>query len=183
MTAYTVQEWTTVDKSTWGDGPWQAEPDKVHWIDEATDLDCLMVRNPHIGNWCGYVAVTEGHPLFEVGYGGCTERRVDADGEPERWCDHMPSINVHGGLTYSDFCMETDDPSRLVCHVPYPGRPDRVWWFGFDCAHLHDRSPGYEALGRDRGWPSLREPLAEYRDRAYVEGEVRRLALQLAAVA
>ena len=28
--------WATVDKSAWGDGPWQDEPDKEQWPDEAT---------------------------------------------------------------------------------------------------------------------------------------------------
>src|SRR5437868_4216905 len=35
-----------------GPGPWWDEPDKVQWIDPATDLDCLAVRGP-FGAWCG----------------------------------------------------------------------------------------------------------------------------------
>ena len=31
-----TQSWTTVDKSTWADGPWQSEPDKLQWVDEPT---------------------------------------------------------------------------------------------------------------------------------------------------
>jgi len=166
-----ISEWTTVDKSTWGPGPWQDEPDKVHWIDQKTDLDCLMVRSQHGGNWCGYVAVTEGHPLFGVGYSE-TYKLVPFDE------DGGNPLGVHGGLTYADFCMETDDESRFVCHVPQPGRPDRVWWFGFDCAHSHDRSPGYEARN-----PGFSSDYQRYRDRGYVEREVTRLARQLAELA
>ena len=150
MTDY-IGEWTTVDKSAWGPGAWQDEPDKVHWIDPETDLDCLMVRHPSAGHWCGYVAVTEGHPFYEQDYDG-------------------PEVEVHGGLTFSRFCAEGDDPAQGICHVPQPGRPDKVWWLGFDCAHHMDLSPG-SPYGRGR-----------YRDRAYVENEVRRLAQQVNAV-
>lgn len=73
-----------VDKSSWGDGPWQQEPDRAEWT--------------HRG---------------------------------------LPCLAVHGGLTYSDRCH--DD----ICHVPAPGEPDDVWWFGFD---------GYEVIQpRPRG--------------------------------
>lgn len=154
-----VGEWTTMDKTAWGDGPWQREPDKVHWIDETTNLDCLIVRSKGSGAWCGYVAVTEGHPLFGVEYSGA-------------------DVEVHGSLTYSGFCMETDDESQFVCHVPQPGRPDRVWWLGFDCSHLYDLAPAYVARH-----PDWLEADSRYRDRHYVEREVRSLARQLAGLA
>src|SRR5450759_2183131 len=53
--------WTTVDKSTCGDGPWMAEVDKEQWAEETTGLPCLIKRNDW-GALCGYVGVTEGHP-------------------------------------------------------------------------------------------------------------------------
>jgi hypothetical protein len=162
-------EWTTIDKSAWGHGPWEAEPDKIHWIDPETDLDCLMVRHTSGGHWCGYVAVTEGHPAFELDYDRVHEL---APRDEEGWS----SLRVHGGLTFADACRETGDPATGVCHVPEPGRPGHVWWFGFDCAHLNDLSPGHVALG-------LRQRLTDvYRDRAYVEAEVRSLAAQLKAL-
>lgn len=157
-------EWSTVDKTSWGPGPWQDEPDKVHWIDPATDYDCLMVRGPS-GAWCGYVAVTEGHAAFEMDY-----EKLDnlfPDGE-----DGWSTLSVHGGLTFAGFCAESEDPSKGVCHVPAPGRPHRVWWLGFDCAHAGDYAPGHRHYVDIRG--------EEYRDRAYVEDEVRSLARQLA---
>ena len=55
--------WTTMNKSTWGDGPWMAEPDKEQWPDETTGLPCLIKRN-QFGALCGYVGVAEGHPWF-----------------------------------------------------------------------------------------------------------------------
>jgi hypothetical protein len=53
--------------------------------------------------------------------------------------------------------------------------PDDVFWFGFDCAHMGDRTPGYEAIS-----PSLgREIGATYRTMPYVRAEVESLATQL----
>ena len=77
-------EYTYRDKSSWGDGPWQSEPDKIQWLDEATGLPCLIVRGP-VGALCGYVGVPEGHPHFEQKYD-------DVD------------VRVHGGLTFASFC-------------------------------------------------------------------------------
>ena len=55
----------------------------------------------------------------------------------------------------------------LICHVPEPGRPANVWWFGFDCAHYRDVTPAYACEG-------------QYRDIDYVTREVASLARQLA---
>lgn len=62
---------------------------------------------------------------------------------------------------------------RSICHISAPGEPE-VWWFGFDCGHAGDWSPGmeqYRAVSDD-----------EYRDQAYIEAEVTKLARQLADV-
>ena len=45
-------EYRTIDKSQWGEGPWQDEPDKIQWQDEETGLPCLIVRG-HMGFLCG----------------------------------------------------------------------------------------------------------------------------------
>lgn len=142
-----------------GSGPWSNEPDKVSWIDDDTDLDCLAVRN-RMGTWCGYVGVPPGHRLHGVDFDDATM----ADGS---------YIEVHGGLTFSDGCDKTENPAEGICHVPAPGRPDDVWWLGFDCNHAWDLAPC--AL-----WRPL--PTQVYRDLAYVEREVARLAAQLAEV-
>jgi hypothetical protein len=215
-----THEYRTIDKSTWGDGAWQAEPDKVQWVDEATGLDCLIVRGPS-GALCGYVGVPESHPLHGKDYSGCTrDPRCE-----ENWCDHSPEsrLRVHGGLTFADACQEPTEEqwlalpnkindagmlaeaakhpqgdsaerlarfreqesmtfeewrdyhmARRICHLPEPGRPDNIWWFGFDCAHSGDLSPKYAATLR-----GFRDHGDEYRDIAYVQGECAQLAQQL----
>lgn len=109
-----------VDKTEWPRGPWDGEPDKAVWVDEATGLDCMVRRGP-VGSLCGYAGVALDHPLH---------------GED---CDAL-DMDVNGGLTYAAGCQDSDEPSA-ICHTPQPGRPDDVWWFGFDCAHAYDFSP------------------------------------------
>lgn len=163
------------------DGPWTSEPDKVHWIDPETDMDCLAVRNG-MGAWCGYVGLPPEHPWHGVGYSQC----LDDCGED--WCfQHSPEarIEVHGGLTFADRCHESDQgPGYGICHVPLPSRPDDVWWFGFDCSHAGDYAPYDAAVAAQEGnrhpW-RLFEGDA-YRDLAYVKAEVASLARQLKAV-
>ena len=73
-----------MDKSGWGDGPWQTEPDTVSWTDPATGYACRLARNP-LGALCGYVALPAGHPWNGLDY------------------DHadLAGVMVHGGLTYA----------------------------------------------------------------------------------
>lgn len=185
-----------IDKSGWGPGPWMNEPDKIHWIDPDTDLDVLMVRHQEAGHWCGYVGVTEGHPFFGRNYSECSATPPCGD----TYCQHSSEslMSVHGGITYSRFCNdEAENPASAICHVPFPGRPDRVWWLGFDLAHHMDLSPAramrdrkrYEeavARGNRRDaeiWDPSIDQGNTYRDRAYVEVEARELAKQLRDVA
>ncbi|HEX6786651.1 MAG TPA: hypothetical protein VF076_05605 [Acidimicrobiales bacterium] len=156
-----VQTWTTKDKTAWGHGPWLQEPDKVQWIDPATNLDCLAVRGP-MGVWCGYVGLPPGHPLHGKKY-DVVEGLV-------------PELEVHGGLTFSDRCTEDLPEGEGVCHIPEPGRPTDVWWLGFDCGHGQDYIPSMpETLRAAIGL--LPEP--RYRTLDYCRAEVTRLAGQL----
>lgn len=139
----------------WGSGPWQSEPDKAQWIHAG--LDCLIVRND-MGALCGYVGVPNGHPLHGKDYDQAHD---------------LAEIDVHGGLTYARDC------AGKICHVPEQGRPDHVWWLGFDCAHLGDFVPSSNSL-RSFGLSRRRDEV--YRDLAYVKAEVERLADQFAGL-
>ncbi len=160
------QEWHHDETAGYPGGPWRGEPDKVQWIDEATDLDCLIVRNP-AGALCGYVGVPPGHPWHGQDY------------------DEM-DVTVHGGLTFASSCNENAPEGHGVCHIPAPGRPDDVWWLGFDCAHGGDDIIPFMAqreiehyfppMPRIPGWPD-----PEYRTIAYVTGQCEQLADQIAA--
>lgn len=149
-----------VDRGGWKSGPWDAEDDRYEWRSE-TGLPCLILRSNGTGALCGYVAVPPGHLLHGADYSDLEEH-----GGVE--------IEVHGGLTYSDRC------AGRICHVPAPGEPDDVWWFGFDCAHGWDVCPMHDATYRRFGMaPSPFFEGRYYRDVAYVRAEVERLARQL----
>ena len=132
------------DKSTWGPGAWQDEPDVIEWMDQGTKLPCTIRRSSG-GVLCGYVGVPKDHPLFGKGY-------------DEETTEHL---TAHGGLTFAG-TMHHD--------------PDGPWWFGFDCAHLHDISPAY---GAKYGGMMFNE--GRYRTLSYVENECYELARQLVA--
>ena len=171
-----------VDRSGWGEGPWDAEDiDKMVWVDSDTDLDCMIVRN-RMGAWCGYVGVGPRHPLHGVGYGLCTLGDACDSEEYEIWCEHRPDsiLQPHGGVTFSDFCVEDGDPAGSICHIAQEGRPSKVWWFGFDCGHAFDVIP-YMVRDRELGF-ALRRDEATYKTMEYAISEVRELARQLAEV-
>lgn len=171
-----MKTWNFYDKSSWGLGPWLSEPDKAQWTDETTGLVCLAKRAvvfegnteklrkfPGMGHWCGYVGIPEGHPFYGVHY-----RSIDE------------ALEVHGGITFSNFCEEGDGEDR-ICHIPEPGQPDKIWWFGFDCAHYQDLSPGRVAIMNTHGiYNKALHRDTTYRDLEYVKSECRNLAKQLA---
>lgn len=151
-----------MDKASWGPGPWQDEPDKEQWQDEATGYACLIKRS-QMGALCGYVGVPEGHPWHGKDYD-------DVQTAGGGWPD------PHGGLTYAASCQEGPE-GQTVCHVPAPGEPEPLWWLGFDCAHAWDISPALEAMR------SMRIPDSSYKTIAYVKAECARLAEQASSVA
>ena len=53
------------DKASWGDGPWTTEPDAARWRDGDSGYLCAIERNPSGGYLCGYVGITQEHPLFD----------------------------------------------------------------------------------------------------------------------
>jgi len=151
------------NKADWGPGPWQGEPDLVDWVDEEIGLHCRIVRGP-VGSLCGYVAVPREHPAWGMSYDP-VEYIVDEN--IEWWRRHVTQrveykisdIRVHGGLTFAGVMGE-----------------DGTHWFGFDCSHADDYSPGLFTLAN---YDNRNEV---YRDIAYVTQEVKSLAKQLANI-
>lgn len=134
-------------------GQWQSEPDKVLWIDDLTGLHCMIRRGP-AGFLCGYVAIDSEHSEYGEHYDAV-------------------NVNVHGGLTYGDFCLEMIEGGLGVgiCRK-VENHEDKAYWLGFDCGHLNDMSPhermrDFELNGR------------EYRNIEYVKRQCESLAAQL----
>lgn len=154
--------YTTVDKSEWGAGPWQGEPDKKQWLDDATGYPCLIVRSSHVtGSLCGYVGVPKTHAVYGKDYN-------DIDAE------------VHGGLTFAGACHKHGSEESSICHIVEEGESDDVWWLGFDCAHCSDLSPAMRRTMRGIIKENYEEHEWEiYRDMKYVTDQVEFLAKQL----
>ena len=144
-------------------GPWSDEPGKISWRDEASGLDCIILRRRD-GALSGYVSVSASHP-----FAGFNHAAIPGSF----------GIAPHGGLDYSRQCDERGPESVRICHT------DRVrtntseqgvdaWWFGFSCNTDEDLIPGRHPIGRnDR---------RTYRDQAYVYNECVELARQLAGI-
>lgn len=123
MTEVITERADWIDRSSWGPGPWDDEPDRIVWEHEG--FPCLVQRS-HLGHLCGYVGVSKGHPWFGID--------VFADGAPD--------VDAHGGLTYggnsSDGLLEPAISRAIGL--------DNVYWVGFDCAHFMDLVPAVAAF-------------------------------------
>ena len=81
---------SAIDKSTWGPGPWQDEPDRVEW--EYAGFRCLVKRHPRFGNFCGYIALPAQHP----------------------WRTENSAPRCHGGITFNGGPLEENDVNYWV---------------------------------------------------------------------
>lgn len=116
ITAQQIEEHATACRETLakcGEGPWLKEPDRLNW--KHAGLDCMLVRNFRMGNWCGYVGVPPTNPAYGKKYNDV-------------------EVEVHGGLTYARYCED------VICHVTDEAE-DKTYWLGFDCAHYGDLVP------------------------------------------
>lgn len=167
--------------------PWETEP----WFHsfEAVGLRCVMYRDHDFGTWCGYVGVGAAHPLFGIHYSdlvpapeGWLKRHADLDDHgvfnvfvtmlqlgagdiPEGFAPLTQLVACHGGLSFADRLRE------------WTG-----WWFGFDCNHADDYSPGMEASLREAGIFFERPAFMTqrvYRTFEYVKSETASLAQQI----
>jgi hypothetical protein len=166
--------------------PWADEPD--YRMFNASGLTCVVRRVRDLGYLCGYVGVGRAHPLYQVSAtdlvpapGTWLERPFDIEehgiidtfitmfhmhaGEvPDGFAPLNALIGVHGGLTWSA-----------------PMHDHTGWWFGFDCGHAGDFSPGIaatlEQIGRDS---SFMYGFGIYRTFDYVMAECATLAQQIA---
>lgn len=181
MTTETSKTWTVIPADVkaveWGAGPWVAEPDAIRWVDVATRLPCLALRNTELGMWCGYVGVPVGHPLFMMAH------------DDERF----PLLRVHGEVSFSNLSTYRRPLVMMLAdddELP-PDYDDVVWWMGFHCGYegTGDYAPGRAAMLRKAGapeWLIANLPVQSddivYRALPYAKDMCSVLAYQLAAI-
>ena len=129
---------------------WENEPDELRWVDEKTGMDCLILRHPSLKHLCGYVRVPF---IVQPGCSWCNCRHTTPNGKI------LGEIRVHGGITF-------DGKFEHLKDLSIDG-----FWYGFDCAHSGDFSPGTLKYGF--------VPNETYRNIAYVKAECEKLAEQL----
>lgn len=151
-------------------------------------LYCVIQRNNHFGNYCGYVAVDTNHPCYNLSYTGETsevfeakmksfiskiphveEKNSDAfarTSQPTEYFTYggikIQDVSVHGGLTYAAGELLGINDNIL----------GKLWWFGFDTAHYQDKHVFINSM-----IPLFNE--GTYKDFEYVKTEVKQLAEQL----
>ena len=139
-----------VDKSSWGPGPWQQEPDRIEW----------RGKRPL--------------PLFD------STRRIwgsmwlcRGTGKPPWYMMYYNEVpaEVHGGLTYGDMCR----PESHICHTKTKDDFE-PYWLGFDTGHFGDLCPGANATYAHLGGGTLFP--GRYRDVGYVKAEIENLLEQ-----
>lgn len=168
------------DRSKWGPGPWDGEPDRLDFTHKGRA--CLLLRGP-MGSWCGYASVEKGHPFYGRDYTMCIHpkhkaipakkaaqanrrRAVLAKSRSERdmWYRlaeaelRWRSLRTACGWRHSIESLlnahggitYSGECQGEICHPTEPGK-DHVWWFGFDTAHLYDLVPEFHAMRQPGG--------------------------------
>lgn len=162
------RSWTWRNRSLYGSGPWDAEPDTLMWPAAAPPhYPCMCWRN-HRGVWCGYVAIPADHPLHGRGYydlGDVTD-------------------GVHGGCTFTNAGVAGTWVFGFDCGHGFdygPGDAAMDRWLG-----LNDKTFPPRLLRRTGPYvepPAGTRLAPRYRPLTYAREHAERLALHLAQVA
>lgn len=176
-----LQVYRNPDRRPSESGPWDAEADKIAWIDEASGLACIILRQTD-GTLSGYAAVGPDHPVF-----GFEAEALPVD----------LATSVHGSITYARTCEDNRFERQAhgkprqerytVCHTTYVRtvqeyrtvqttrnefEHEDLWWFGFHTNGVGDLVP------KPRLGSSPRKG-AVYRDQSFVYANVIELARRL----
>jgi hypothetical protein len=165
-----------IDRTGWGNGGWDGEPDREQWADPETGYPCLLVRLD-TGALAGYVGVYPVHPAYGEdlaglpGYQGITWFGSDE----AHWLEPLPIRD--------DAHVDLDDPKSVVEIVKLPEHP---WFFGFDCDHGGDLAPQVAATWART--PGLKWAAANmvnessYKTVAFVKNVCAEIAMALAMI-
>ena len=118
----------------WGSGEWDNEPDEFEFIYK--EVKCWGYRHS-IGIWLAYIDLPL--PEGEVPDNEYSDEDDFGDVEFNNIYESIiPTIEVHGGITYSKYVDK------------YPG--PNVLRIGFDCCHIGDLIPSVYFVVKDQGF-------------------------------
>ncbi len=162
---------------------WLQEPNHLDWIDKETGLRCCIMRQVHGKHLCGYVEIPKTHILHKLTYRDQVPQLI-------QWkADQVLQQPIGERGIFTLFMMAFGGREKLEVEalfdvhgsLTFSGElSDRVGkWYGFDCAHSGDLSPGYQETLMDICPELLINRYDEYRDMEYVKMECECLALQI----
>lgn len=165
MSYYNSPAWTDL-KDFW------MEPD----IFEETYHGLKAVgRRNQMKAWCGYVGVTEGHPLFGKGYND----RIPVSDRGAIQLPDSPIAVLCEAMHEDDGCVSLDVLFDVHGGITYAGHnwpcADGLWYFGFDCCHYNDLTPQQSVSSLVGGYRGE----GTYRNISYVKEQCKILAAAL----
>ena len=162
----------------WGPGLWDDEPDELAWQDARTGLQCKIKRHLEWGQLNGYVGVPPGHPLFGWDYDD--DIRLDPELLQQGSIDSISifSLFTYSKEEYNHGTIPVDLALQVHGGLSWSAEEEGLWWFGFDCGHAQDLSPGLQSFLRGIGSGHLGRNQT-YRTISYVKQQCRDLAFQL----
>lgn len=177
-----------ITKTEWGAGPWLTEGDFASWVDEGSNLPCILYRGAQTGAWWGSVGIPDAASYYRKGRG--TFVFID------------PNIRCHWGphLIGPSPCTdnENEDDPRVEAELnTVLAQFEGYLWFTFSCDKLGDYCPGraeyWSALELDEDESDFRYSRyymktvhrnhpGNYKDMDFAKNECKKLARQLARV-
>jgi hypothetical protein len=163
---------------------WKDEPDELFYYLH-DEIPCLVRRNPHIGNLCGYCAVPPQSSL----HGASLDTMIPMTKVIKEWVVSLDELGIrnvvfskgddeqrelrclvrcHHGLTFTGYFVDWE----FRCGIPE--KFENWWWFGFDCGHLGDYCPGSAAVFEQCGL-DYHNKESEYRDIEFVKNNIAKM--------
>lgn len=157
-----------MDKSSWPNGVWRLEPDKMLWIDSETGYECLIRRVRDLTTLCVYVGIQKDHPLHGT---QLVQFRKD-----ESLFNYFN--NTHNNITMAIPCkkfQEEPGPDDKIGRAYYENLPEptEIWYIGTDMINNYDVIP---IISDD---PNDNTEDRTYRDIDYAYDVVTKLAADL----
>lgn len=163
---------------------WKTEPNQLEWFDESTGYRCAILRHHTGKHLCGYVQIPKSHILHKLHYRDKVPRLLQwkLDNVLQQPVGQRGVFTIFMAMANTDKKHEIEMLFDVHGSITFTGElADRIGtWYGFDCAHSGDLSPGYDELLMKHS-PELifRDKQDSYRSMEWVKQETDMLAAQV----